>query len=176
MIKRDETDRAGAGRADSIPENSFKNQRDNDRAPADENRRRIKIRDRRTFLQIHPRNQTEGVNREREQQKIKRRSRFKRPAPSEPRRAREQKREHVKRHALAERLKPIEQEFERRPFRRVRLFFREPIGHELDMLIEMRAIIGAIGVADLRIPQRSDEFRRRRPSRSKLSPIECHHR
>ena len=36
--ERDETNRAGTGRADSIAENAFQDQRDDDRAPADEDR------------------------------------------------------------------------------------------------------------------------------------------
>ena len=69
--QRDETDRARAGRADPVAENSLEDERHDDRAPADENGRRIKIRDRRAFLEIHPRNETEGVDREREQQQVK---------------------------------------------------------------------------------------------------------
>ena len=74
MIKRDETDRAGAGRADPVAEDSFQDQRHDDRAPADENGRRIKICDRRSLLQIHARDQPKGVNREGKQQQIKRRA------------------------------------------------------------------------------------------------------
>ena len=98
--QRDETNRARAGRADAVPKNSLEDQRHDDRAPADENGGRIKIRDRRPFLQIHPRDQAEGVNGKREQQKIKRRA-IQRPAPAKPGDASEQEREHVKRHAVA---------------------------------------------------------------------------
>src|ERR1041384_5793107 len=122
--QRDETDRARARRADSVSKNSFQNQRDNHRAPADEDRGRIKIRDRRTFLEIHPRKKSEAVNREREQEQIKRRA-IQSSAPPEPRRAREQERENVEGHALAERLQTIEQKLEGCSFRRIRLFFGE---------------------------------------------------
>src|SRR4029453_19640581 len=69
-------------------------------------------------------------------------------APPEPRRTGQQESEHVKRHALAEGLKPIEQELERCPFRCVRLFFGEPICDELRMLIKERLIVCAVGVTD----------------------------
>ena len=60
--QRHKTNCAGAGRADSVAKNPFKYQRDNHCAPADKNRRRIKIGDRRSLLQIHPRHQAERVD------------------------------------------------------------------------------------------------------------------
>ena len=62
----------GAGCADAVAKDSLENQRDDHRAPADEDGGGIKIRDRRAFLQIHARNQPEGVDDEREQEQIKR--------------------------------------------------------------------------------------------------------
>src|SRR5437016_13937628 len=74
MVRDDQghkTNRTGAGCADSVAKNALENQRYDDRAPADENCRRIKIRDRWAFLQIHPRTQSEAVDRESQEQKIK---------------------------------------------------------------------------------------------------------
>ena len=63
----DKTDRAGAGCANAITEDSFQNERDNDRAPTNKDRGRIKVGDRRTLLQKHPRKEAESVNGKREQ-------------------------------------------------------------------------------------------------------------
>src|SRR5207249_4142332 len=139
--------RARARRADAISENSFKYQRDNDCAPADENRGRIKIGDWRTLLKIHARNHAEGVNGKRKQKQIKCGT-VERPAPAQPRETSQKESENIKRHALAERLKTIEQKLERCALRRIRLSFGEPIGHEIHMLIEERLIVCAVGVAD----------------------------
>ena len=134
--QRDKADRAGAGCTDAIAKNSLKDQCHDDRAPADENRGGIKIRDRRAFLQIHPRNQTEGVNRKREQQQIKRGA-IEGSIPRQPRAAGEQKRQHVKHHAVGERIDMVEQETRTRlRFVAGRLFLRHPTRREIDMLIK----------------------------------------
>src|SRR5438105_13765067 len=109
--ERDKTDRAGARSADAIAENSFEDERDDDCAPTDEDGRGIKIGDGRTFLEIHPRDETEGVHREREEQQIKRGA-IQRTVPAEPRSAREQKREDVENHAVRERIDLIEEKLE----------------------------------------------------------------
>src|SRR5439155_25125123 len=88
--QRDKANRARARRADSVSENSFEYQRDNDRAPADENRGGIKVGDRGTLLQIHPRNETKRVNGKLEQQQIKCRT-VEHPTPSEPRKTSQKK-------------------------------------------------------------------------------------
>src|SRR3954466_4357163 len=72
--ERDETDRAGAGCPDSVTENAFENQGDDHGAPADKNGGRIKIRDRRALLEIHPRDQPERVDRERKEKEVERRA------------------------------------------------------------------------------------------------------
>ena len=129
MIKRDEADRARAGRADSVAENSFEDQRDDDRAPTDEDRRGIEIGDGRTFLQIHPRDETEGVDGEREQQQIKCGA-IQRAAPTQPRSAREEKCQNVQNHAVGERIDMVEKKLERCAFRCGRLLFCHPTARE----------------------------------------------
>src|SRR5213592_475130 len=52
------------------------------------------------------------------------------------------------RHAMTERLKTVEQKFERCAPGGVRLFFGEPIRHEIHMLIEERPVARAVGIAD----------------------------
>ena len=52
-------------RANAIAKDSLEDERDDHDAPADEDRRGIKVGDRRTFLEIHPRSHPEGVNRKR---------------------------------------------------------------------------------------------------------------
>src|SRR6202040_1198591 len=74
MVRDDQGDkayRACTSSADPITKDSLENQRDDDRTPSDENRGGIKICDRRALLQVHSRNQPEGVNGECKQKKIK---------------------------------------------------------------------------------------------------------
>ncbi len=148
--ERDESDRARAGGADAVAANSLENQRYDNGAPSDKNGGRIKVGDRRTFLEIHPRNHSEGGNRECEQQEIEGRA-IKRPVPSEPRAAGQEERQNVKHHAVGERIDLAEEKLERRAFRSVSLVLCQRAGEKIDMLIEKRSIVRAIGVADLRI-------------------------
>ena len=127
----DEPDRAGAGCADAVAKDSLENERDDDRAPADEDGGRIEIRHRRAFLEIHPGDQTEGVDREREEQEIKGGA-IERPRPTQPRTAGEQKGQNVKHHAVGERIDVVEKKLERRAPGRIRLFVCEPSSERLD--------------------------------------------
>ena len=58
-----------------------------------------------------------------------------------------QKREHIQRHAVGERIDMVEQELVTGSFRAGRLYLRHPICQKINRLIKRRTIAGAIGVA-----------------------------
>ena len=143
----DESNCARASRADSVTENPLENERDDDCAPADENRGRIKIGDRRSFLEIHARDEAEGVDGEREEEEIEGGS-IQRAIPNEPGKAGEEKSEHVEVHAVGERIDVVEEELVRGALYRGGLFLREPVAQKCRALIESRRVVVAIRVTE----------------------------
>jgi hypothetical protein len=75
------------------------------------------------------------MDRESEQEQVKSRT-TERAAPTQPGKASEKESEEIERHALAERLKAVEEKFERSPLRRAWLLLRKPASHEINMLVE----------------------------------------
>src|SRR5207237_117392 len=106
-----------------------------------------KIGDRRSFLEIHARDEAEGVDGEREEEEIEGGS-IQRAIPNEPGKAGEEKSEHVEVHAVGERIDVVEEELVRGELYRRGLFVREPVAQKCRALIKSPRVAVARPVAE----------------------------